>query len=1075
MFAFPRRRSIRKVIRRDKRHRPVLEPLETRTLLCTNYALNPAGTGFPSPLESDAGWGGGSYPWDMLDGHRNYRDTWQHGLAFTGGRARYPDGVTPAGLRQVTVDFGTSRTFQQVVVWHHGDEHVPATNDPNTTRLQYSLDGSTWRDLTYTRSFDVDYTYTGAGSKPDYYTFATVTGNKVRFTLDNRLNNIAGRQNEHGWIYEIEVNSAPVRHRVVRNTNDSGPSSLRDALTAANTSPGCDVVMFDIEGEGVKTINLASQLPNITDPLVIDSYTQPGARPNTLSVGGTANLLIELNGAGAGPASDGLRLLAGNSSVRGLVINRFTNNAILVTANGGNQIEGNFLGTDPSGTQGRGNARGIAVESNNNSIGGLTPAARNLISGNRLEGVKLYSNSSNNRVQGNYIGTNAAGTAALGNGSHGVYLLNSPRNTIGGIDHDPGVCNRACNLISGNGEDGVLVADNGSTENQVQGNFIGMDATGAFPLRNVGNGVSIYQGPSSTLIGGTAAGAGNVIAGNSRNGIFIFGASTTGNHVQGNLIGVGATGTLYVLSHAQGVYIVNAPNNLIGGDSAGARNVISSSYCSGVWIDGAGATNNRVQGNYIGTDRHGTARLGNSCSGVTVLNARDNIIGGDLVGTGNLISGNADNGVRIEGAAASGNRVQGNYIGTNAAGTARLPEQNGGVYIVNAPNNTVGGTTHDAGLCNRACNVISGNNFDAVRIEGAAASGNVVQGNHLGTNAAGTEALPNERDGVRVENAPNNTIGGSTVVARNLISGNYGTGVWIEGEAATGNRIQNNRIGTDVHGNPWGWMPNYAGGVYIYGANGNRIEANEIAYNAGDGVNVYYGVGNTITRNRIWDNSDLGIDHYDDGVTLDIVPELYSAWSGGGTTFVQGQLATFLPFTPYQLEFFVNSDSDPSGYGEGMAYLGTSQVWTDENGVGYFQEPFTRAVPPGYCVSATATDPDGTTWEFSNCVVVEAASGPGRGSWSGQTAVGLPWVELLSRQLTAAAPTAECTLPLLTEDAFRPRSTMPGWAGNRPALDDLETNSFAEGREATAALRPLEFVPAAVLDLLWTPGTLLLE
>ncbi len=94
-------------------------------------------------------------------------------------------------------------------------------------------------------------------------------------------------------------------------------------------------------------------------------------------------------------------------------------------------------------------------------------------------------------------------------------------------------------------------------------------------------------------------------------------------------------------------------------------------------------------------------------------------------------------------------------------------------------------------------------------------------------------------------------------------------------------------------------------------------------------------------------------------------------------------LSTLLPYAEFRLEFFVNSDSDPSGYGEGMVYLGTSQVWTDENGQGYFQEGFTHSVPPGYCISATATDPDGTTWEFSNCVVVEAGSGPGTGGSSG--------------------------------------------------------------------------------------------
>src|SRR5262249_50030256 len=88
-----------------------------------NLALNTNRTGFPSPLASDTGWGGGSDPWQMVDGLSVY-SSWPGGLAFTGGNGNW--GGQPCGSRQATIDFGASRTFHKVVVWTHGDEHVPA-------------------------------------------------------------------------------------------------------------------------------------------------------------------------------------------------------------------------------------------------------------------------------------------------------------------------------------------------------------------------------------------------------------------------------------------------------------------------------------------------------------------------------------------------------------------------------------------------------------------------------------------------------------------------------------------------------------------------------------------------------------------------------------------------------------------------------------------------------------------------------------------------------------------------------------------------------------------------------------
>jgi CSLREA domain-containing protein len=201
--------------------------------------------------------------------------------------------------------------------------------------------------------------------------------------------------------------------------------TLREAINAANAhaSVGPDVIAFDIPGAGVHTISPTDPLPPITDPVVIDGYTQPGATPNTLASGDNAVLLIELEGSHLGSGGNGLSI-RGDSTVRGLVINRFRFGPFgqgvgIVTTGSNNVIAGNFIGTSADGTTALGNGGdGITAEGGGNTIGGPRPADRNLISANKGVGVAT---GGSNTIQGNLIGTDKTGALGLGNGFDGIF------------------------------------------------------------------------------------------------------------------------------------------------------------------------------------------------------------------------------------------------------------------------------------------------------------------------------------------------------------------------------------------------------------------------------------------------------------------------------------------------------------------------------------------------------------------------------------------------------------------------------------------------------------------------------
>jgi len=368
-------------------------------------------------------------------------------------------------------------------------------------------------------------------------------------------------------------------------------------------------------------------------------------------------------------------------------------------------------------------------------------------------------------------------------------------------------------------------------------------------------------------------------------------------------------------NNGSAVFIDGSPNNMIGGTTPGARNVLSGNSTSGVETLGSASMGNQVQGNYIGTDETGTMIQRNSFAGVFLREGPiNNTVGGTIPGSGNVISGNNSNGLligRFVGDGTAANRIQGNFIGTNASGTAALANDAAGVAIV-GPSNLIGGTTPGAR------NLISGNVGAGVQIAG---SMNQVQGNAIGTASSTTFALPNS-GGVSLDGS-NNLIGGLSSGAGNVIAFNTTNGV---------------RIG---------------GGV------ANSILGNSVFSNVLLGIDL----GSDGVTPADPCDGDSGANN------LQNFPVLSSAAPNGTSTTIQGALNS-LPNTTFTVEFFSNTACDPSGFGQGQSFIGLATVTTGADCVVTFNITLPVSVAIGRFITATATDSAGNTSEFSVCLQV---------------------------------------------------------------------------------------------------------
>ena len=511
-----------------------------------------------------------------------------------------------------------------------------------------------------------------------------------------------------------------------------------------------------------------------------------------------------------------------------------------------------------------------------------------------------------NVIQGNYLGTDPTGSAAAGNSEYGIYDNDTPNNLIGGTTPGQG------NVISGNKANpasaGVLILGADAIGNQIQGNFIG---TNSNATAAVGNriGVEIEQNSNRNTIGGTSPGAGNVISGNSAQDIFLTDSSNR-TTVQGNLVGLNGSGTAPLGGSNIGIDVSYSNSNTIGGTTPAARNVISG-HQFGVYLYGFSGNQgsyNIVEGNYIGTDVTGENRVPNVTG--AVINSRYDTFGGNMRAAGNVVAGNLV-GVQV---ARDSSAVIGNDVGLSASGTP-LGNIGEGVLLSGAGAG-IGGAAGSA-------NVICGNGVGVV----VTADGTFIQGNYIGTNAAGASTLGNGQAGVSIRGASKTQVGGAASGAGNIIAYNNGDGIDVTGAAA---------------------------------------------------------VGNTISRNLIYANGGIGIDLGADGPTSNHVggpipgpnefqnyPVLRAASLTGHGTTISGALNGAATAT-YTIEFFGNQPGAESA--QGATFLGSANVTTDATGNASIALTVPAAAAAGQLVTATATDAAGNTSEFSPPVTAISGS-----------------------------------------------------------------------------------------------------
>ena len=626
---------------------------------------------------------------------------------------------------------------------------------------------------------------------------------------------------------------------------DYATKSLRHAIEQINLTPDtAATITFDVvvADAGPSTVSLQSPLPEVLAPVtMVGQVATDGTTP-----------MVQIDGASVG--GDGL-VFDKPSTLDALSITGFSGSGVVFKGNG-SKLTGCYVGLDCTG-MGAGNGVGVTVTGSNCLIGtGTAGRGRNVISGNSGAGLLITGGTAiANNVRGNLIGSDPTGSFAIPNDT-GVQIDNGAsinyigltadvyRNTISGnatwgISVQSGSANRIENnwvgpnlfddgntipngpagggvgggilvddaatttikkcVISGNAGNGIQIID-GAHDTTIVSSNIGVDRSGLNPLANSGDGIVVGD-PDPTLvpvwnttIGGlrttgttVIAGLGNLISGNLSNGINII--SGNNDIIQGNFIGLSSDSTLAVPNGLAGIQLTGT-DETVGGSTAGAGNLISGNTMDGIAILNSARVT--ISGNILGLDATGTFGIPNGQNGLNVQTSDFLQIGGTSTGARNVISGNTASGILLNG---DSNTVLGNYIGCSSDGTSILGNgtvstSDAGIALVTGSMNTIGGISATAG------NYILGNIGDGISLSGANTWGNVVIGNTIGFGVDGSvdPTLANGQNGVGLYSGANNNLIGALNLTGNLISANAGDAIFVSDAASVQNSLRGNSI-----------------------------------------------------------------------------------------------------------------------------------------------------------------------------------------------------------------------------------------------------------------------------------------
>jgi CSLREA domain-containing protein len=741
-------------------------------------------------------------------------------------------------------------------------------------------------------------------------TVALASGDFVTSTATDTV----GNTSEFGANFIVTPQTCPT----VTTTADSGGGSLRSCIDYANSNVGTTIV-FDIPdtdpgyttsgSESWWRISPASILPTIiASGTVIDGTTQAA------NYGSDTNSLgpeIEIDGSGAGAAVDGLMITGGNGTIRGLAMNRFGDDGIVLSTLDGNVVEGCYIGIDPTGTIDLGNVdHGIIIRdgSDNNTIGG--PGVGNVISGNGDRGVRILS-SSGNVIQDNLIGTDASGTIDIGNTTWGVHLEGSFGNSIGGQNAGEG------NIIAFNGLDGVFITGAGANQNLISGNSIfsnagmGVDlapdgvtsnngTTGALP--NIGMDYPVLTAAALSLtnlhVEGYVGTSAVKIAGTHTIEVFkiLDDGGSNGEVESGDGRNVGhGEGQFYIdscVTAADGTFtcdlIVPGTVTLASGDFVtatatdpadntsefGANLIVTPNTCPTV-------TNTADSG---GGSLRSCIDYANVNPGTTISFNIANSDPAYITSGGNswwrISPGGALPDITAAGTVIDGTTQAANYgSDTNSLGPEiEIDGSGAGAGASGLTVNVPGGTATVRHL------VVDNFSESGIHLQGGST---LVTGSYIGLEPDGNTLAGNNTSttsyhgGVRIVSA-GNTIGGTTAADRNVISGNTLAGIVMFSAAATGNQVLGNYIGTDAGGTLDRGNISDGEGIEIQLADSNTIGGtsagarNVISGNASDGMEIDGSTNNVIQGNYIGTdftgtvaipNDRDGIDINSDGAT----------------------------------------------------------------------------------------------------------------------------------------------------------------------------------------------------------------